>query len=80
LQLAKDERRKSALGRIHGELLKLSFRYTHGRADQGIPSQGYYEANADRLLKRYEAVSFEEVHSELLPLLVGRTGDPLDVG
>src|ERR1700722_11686149 len=40
----------------------------------------YYEANAKRLLHDYEQIRFEEIHSDLLPLILSRKGRALDVG
>jgi SAM-dependent methyltransferase len=40
----------------------------------------YYAGNAEALSIRYENIAFEVVHSDLLPLIAGRTGSALDVG
>lgn len=40
----------------------------------------YYAANAERLLREYEQVRFEDIHEDLLPLVLAEPGSALDVG
>lgn len=40
----------------------------------------YYEEESAALLSRYEAVTFEQVHADLVPFLPARAGNALDVG
>lgn len=43
-------------------------------------AERYYEERSEILLRKYEQVSFEAVHADLLPLIGERTGSALDVG
>jgi SAM-dependent methyltransferase len=43
-------------------------------------AERYYEEESAALLARYEAVTFEQVHADLVPLLPVRPGNALDVG
>lgn len=48
-------------------------------AERPSGTEGYAEA-ADALVRRYESISFEEVHATVLHLLPERPGQALDIG
>jgi SAM-dependent methyltransferase len=43
-------------------------------------AESYYEDHSEVLLRKYEQVSFEAVHADLLALIGEKTGNALDVG
>jgi SAM-dependent methyltransferase len=43
-------------------------------------AESYYEDHSEILLRKYEQVSFEAVHADLLALICEKTGSALDVG
>jgi SAM-dependent methyltransferase len=45
-----------------------------------VAAERYYEERSEVLLRKYEQVGFEAVHSDLLGLIAGQTGSALDVG